>query len=74
MGLATLAAALNEEAQTLEDIYEPFLIQRGLLERTPRGRRATPGAFAYLGCPLPEDFGPKQLSLELGKMDGDKTE
>lgn len=74
VGLATLAAALNEEAQTLEDIYEPFLIQRGLLERTPRGRRATPGAFVYLGCPVPPDFGPKQLALDLGRLDGGKTE
>lgn len=37
VGLSTLAAALNEDSQTIEDIYEPYLIQKGLLERTPRG-------------------------------------
>lgn len=49
VGLSTIAAALNEDTQTIEDIYEPYLIQKGLLERTPRGRRATAGAYAYLG-------------------------
>lgn len=52
-GLSTLAAALNEEAQTIEDIYEPYLIQKGYIERTPRGRKATQKAFAYLGRPCP---------------------
>ncbi len=74
VGLTTLAAAMNEEAQTLEDIYEPFLIQRGLLERTPRGRRATSGAFEYLGHPVPADFGPRQLVLELGRGDEGREE
>ena len=54
VGLGTIAAALNEDMQTIEDIYEPYLIQKGLLERTPRGRRATGNAYAYLGRPLPE--------------------
>ncbi|ACZ19154.1 Holliday junction DNA helicase RuvB [Thermanaerovibrio acidaminovorans DSM 6589] len=49
VGLSTLAAALNEDPQTIEDIYEPFLIQKGLLERTPRGRKATRGTYSYLG-------------------------
>ncbi len=49
VGLSTIAAALNEDTQTIEDIYEPYLIQKGLLERTPRGRKATAGAYAYLG-------------------------
>lgn len=53
VGLGTLAAALNEDPQTIEDIYEPYLIQKGLIERTPRGRRATSGAYAYLGRPAP---------------------
>ncbi|MBQ9403940.1 MAG: Holliday junction branch migration DNA helicase RuvB, partial [Synergistaceae bacterium] len=48
VGLGTIAAALNEDAQTIEDIYEPYLIQKGLIERTPRGRKATPNAYAYL--------------------------
>ncbi len=49
VGLSTLAAALNEEQQTIEDIYEPYLIQKGMIERTPRGRKATDNAYRYLG-------------------------
>jgi len=48
VGLSTLAVAVGEEAETLEEIYEPFLIQEGLLERTPRGRTATTAAFKHL--------------------------
>ncbi len=48
VGLETLAAALNEEKDTLEDVYEPFLIQEGFLDRTPRGRQATRRAYEYL--------------------------
>ncbi len=48
VGLSTLAVAVGEEAETLEEIYEPFLIQEGLLERTPRGRAATNAAFTHL--------------------------
>ena len=53
VGLGTIAAALNEDSRTIEDSYEPYLIQKGLLERTPRGRRATPNAYVYLGYPAP---------------------
>lgn len=49
VGLETLAAALGEEAVTLEDVYEPYLMQLGFLARTPRGRCATPLAYAHLG-------------------------
>lgn len=49
VGLGTLAAAVSDEAETIEEVYEPFLIQLGLLERTPRGRKATPAAFEHLG-------------------------
>ncbi|MCD7954081.1 MAG: Holliday junction branch migration DNA helicase RuvB [Synergistaceae bacterium] len=56
VGLSTLAAALNEDAQTIEDIYEPYLIQKGLLERTPRGRRATRNTWDYLGIPVSPHF------------------
>ena len=56
VGLSTLAAALNEDAQTIEDIYEPYLIQKGLLERTPRGRRATRNTWDYLGIPVSQHF------------------
>ncbi len=54
VGLSTIAAALNEEPQTVEDIYEPYLLQLGLLERTPRGRKATARTYAYLGKRPPE--------------------
>ncbi len=49
VGLDTLAAAVGEEAATLEDVYEPYLMQSGLLARTPRGRVATPRAYDHLG-------------------------
>jgi LPS sulfotransferase NodH len=44
---------VGEEADTVEDVYEPFLLKEGLLVRTPRGRIATPAAFAHLGLPAP---------------------
>ncbi|MDO8499864.1 MAG: Holliday junction branch migration DNA helicase RuvB [bacterium] len=53
VGLNTLAAAIAEEMDTIETVYEPFLMQMGFLERTPRGRRATPAAYAHLGFPAP---------------------
>ena len=49
VGLDTLAAAVGEEAITIEDVYEPYLMQIGFLSRTPRGRCATPAAYAHLG-------------------------
>jgi holliday junction DNA helicase RuvB len=49
VGLSTLAVAVGEEPDTIEDVYEPYLLQRGLLMRTPRGRVATDAAFAHLG-------------------------
>jgi Holliday junction DNA helicase RuvB len=48
-GLNTLAVAVGEDAGTLEEVHEPFLIQRGFLQRTPRGREATPSGYAHLG-------------------------
>jgi Holliday junction DNA helicase RuvB len=53
VGLSTLAVAVGEEADTIEDVYEPYLLQRGLIERTPRGRAATPRAFEHLGLDPP---------------------
>src|SRR6185437_13942390 len=53
VGLDTIAAATNEEADTIEDVYEPFLLQLGFLQRTPRGRMATPLAYAHLGKIMP---------------------
>ena len=52
VGLETLAATLNEEAITLEDVYEPFLLQQGFLTRTPRGRCVTQKAYQHLGIPF----------------------
>jgi len=53
VGVGTLAAALSEERDAIEDIYEPFLLQIGFLDRTPRGRVATPRAYEYFGLPSP---------------------
>jgi Holliday junction DNA helicase RuvB len=49
VGVETLAALIAEERGTIEDVYEPYLLQIGLLERTPRGRKVTPRAFKHLG-------------------------
>jgi Holliday junction DNA helicase RuvB len=58
VGLSTLAVAVGEESDTIEDVYEPYLLQRGFLERTPRGRAATRRAYAHLGLTAP---GPQTL-------------
>ncbi len=58
VGLSTLAVAVGEEQDTIEDVYEPYLLQRGLIERTPRGRQATRRAFEHLGLEPP---GPMRL-------------
>lgn len=62
VGLDTLAAALSEEADTIELVYEPYLLQQGYLQRTPRGRVATPRCFELLGLPKPSS-GTNQPSL-----------
>jgi holliday junction DNA helicase RuvB len=54
VGLDTIAAAISEESDTIEDVYEPFLIQNGFLNRTPRGRVATPAAYRHFGRVAPE--------------------
>ena len=53
VGLNTIAAAISEEKDAIEDIYEPFLLQAGFLDRTPRGRMATALAYGYFGLPVP---------------------
>ncbi|MEA2306297.1 MAG: holliday junction helicase RuvB [Solirubrobacteraceae bacterium] len=55
VGLSTLAVAVGEETDTVEDVYEPYLLQCGLLKRTPRGRVATLRAYAHLGLEAPAD-------------------
>lgn len=69
VGLETLASALGEEAVTLEDVCEPFLMQQGMLARTPRGRCATALAYTHLGYPPPENT-VQQLSLQEVTEDG----
>jgi Holliday junction DNA helicase RuvB len=54
VGLSTLAIAVSEQTETIEDVYEPFLIREGFLARTPRGRVATAAAFTHLGLTPPE--------------------
>ena len=53
VGLTTIAAAVGEDAGTLEEVYEPYLMQQGFLDRTPRGRVATPGAYKHFGYTRP---------------------
>ena len=60
VGLETLAAALGEEAVTLEDVYEPYLLQQGFLTRTPRGRCVTRRAYEHLGL---EYIGQQEIEL-----------
>ena len=54
VGLETLAAAIGEDSGTLEDVYEPYLLQNGFLNRTPRGRMASALAYKHLGYPMPD--------------------
>lgn len=62
-GVETLAAALSEQKDSLEDVIEPFLIQKGLIQRTPRGRVLTPKGFEYLGLPVAEQNEHNQTNL-----------
>jgi holliday junction DNA helicase RuvB len=62
VGLSTLAISVGEQTETVEDVYEPFLIQQGFLARTPRGRVAMPAAFEHLGM-TPPDRGNQSPSL-----------
>lgn len=64
VGVETLCSAINEEKGTIEDVYEPFLIQTGHLDRTPRGRVATRLAYEHLGTPYPET----DATTEQGKL------
>lgn len=62
VGVETMAAALSEERDTIEDVIEPFLIQQGLLMRTPRGRMLAEGAYRHLGLVMPSQL--RQLALD----------
>jgi holliday junction DNA helicase RuvB len=67
VGVETMAAALSEQRDVLEEVIEPYLIQQGLVQRTPRGRVLTRGGFGYLGLDVPRSF--EQLDL----LNGDGT-
>ncbi len=61
VGLSTLAIAVGEEPETVEDAYEPFLLQQGMIQRTPRGRIATALAYDHLGIARPDPGGQQTL-------------
>lgn len=71
VGLGTLAAAISEETETLEDVYEPFLLQIGFLKRTPRGRMASPQAYRHLEI-IPQQT--QEHENEISLFDGESTE
>jgi Holliday junction DNA helicase RuvB len=60
VGLETIAASISEESDAIMDIYEPYLLQLGFLDRTPRGRVATPLAYEHLGKPYNRDKSAQQ--------------
>ena len=64
VGVDTLAAALSEQRDVIEDVIEPFLLQRGLVQRTPRGRVLTQPGYRHLGLPVPQRDGQFGLSLD----------
>jgi len=65
IGLSSLSAAISEEKDTIEDVYEPFLIQKGYIKRTPQGRVATRHAYLHFGLQVKEKDGPVQETFEL---------
>ena len=65
VGLDTLAATTGEDAATIEDVYEPYLLQLGFIMRTPRGRVCTRAAYAHMGLPMPASAENKQLRMDL---------
>ena len=69
VGLETVAAAISEESDTIMDVYEPYLIQCGFLQRTPRGRLATDAAYRHLGLEAPRNES-LQRELWAGASDG----
>jgi Holliday junction DNA helicase RuvB len=63
VGIETIAASISEEADTVMDVYEPYLMQIGFLQRTPRGRMATRHAYAHLGIETPTAATSPQATL-----------
>jgi Holliday junction DNA helicase RuvB len=70
VGLSTLAVTVGEQPETVEEVYEPFLLKAGMLLRTPRGRVASPGAFTHLGL-VPPASAVVAGSLFAAETDGD---
>jgi Holliday junction DNA helicase RuvB len=72
VGLTTLAASVDEAPATLEEEYEPYMMRKGLLSKTPRGRVATAAAYEHLGLAVPSTLkaGPEPLSLDLADVEG----
>lgn len=66
VGLSSLAVAAGEDASTIEEVYEPYLIMQGMLARTPRGRVAMKKAYLKIGAPLPKKTGTNEMELDLG--------
>ena len=73
-GKSTLAAALSEPRDAIEDIIEPYLIQTGLVQRTPRGRVLSPSGYAHLGLPLPAGTHGSEGADQLNLLAGDGGE
>jgi len=71
VGVDTLAAALSEQRDTIEEVIEPYLIQQGLLMRTPRGRAVTPETFRHLGLDLPPGGPQMDLLAAAGDRDAE---
>jgi Holliday junction DNA helicase RuvB len=63
VGVDSLSASIHEDSLTVEDVYEPYLLQLGFIERTPRGRTATPAAYKHLGIALKNPDRSKQSPL-----------
>ena len=72
VGIDTIAATIGEDSDTIEDVYEPFLIQGGFLKRTPRGRMATPLAYKHIGMTAP--YSTQQLSFSFDEAGSEEEE
>jgi len=72
VGIETIAAALSEPRDAIEDIVEPYLMQKGFIQRTPRGRMLTGAAFSHLGLEIPQGFVGNQVGLQAGLFEGDE--
>jgi Holliday junction DNA helicase RuvB len=74
VGVETIAAALSEQRDALEEVIEPFLIQQGLLQRTPRGRALTANGFLHLGLAVPKPDTAQFSLLDEGAEEADEND